>query len=160
VIAGRVAGLVSGGPYSRLFAVGGESGSSVVVVPGLGFGAGFRDFGLRGYPPSGSRFTRAFVSTAEVRVPLFLIGKAIWRLPLALDRVSLAAFGEAGGGWTMATAAKPTQLRDAGAELVLDLGVGPDFPVRARVGGAEALTSGLGVNKGAWRSYVAIGSAF
>ncbi|MBI4502722.1 MAG: PD40 domain-containing protein [Gemmatimonadetes bacterium] len=160
VLAGRVSGARSGGPYRRRFAMGGESGSVLTVIPGLGFGAGFRDFGLRGYPPGGSQFTRVVVGSVELRVPLFLTGKAVWKLPLAVDRVSFSVFGETGGGWTTSSPARPTQYRDAGAELVIDVGLDLDVPLRVRLGGAQALATGLGANKGDWRWYVALGSSF
>ncbi len=160
VLAGRVAGAVSGGPNAKRFALGGESGSRLAAVPGVGFGNGTRDFGLRGYPPGASLYTRAVASVAELRIPLFLMGKGVWRLPLSVDRMSVSFFGEAGGGWQGSGPRRIAQYQDAGAELLLDLGLNLDVPIRLRVGAAQALTTGLGANKGEWRGYVAVGSAF
>ena len=126
----------------------------------LGFGGGFRDFGMRGYPPGSSRFTRVVVGTAELRIPLFLIGRAVWKLPLAVDRISFSIFGETGGGWTVSSTAQPTQYRDAGGELVFDVGLDLDIPLRVRLGAAQALVAGLGANQGDWRWDVALGSSF
>ena len=74
--------------------------------------------------------------------------------------MSLTVFGETGGGWAAGGPIQPTQFRDAGAELVTDLGLNLDVPFRVRVGAAKALTAGLGANKGAWRWYAALGSSF
>jgi hypothetical protein len=161
VLAARVAGAISGGTHPRNFALGGESGSTYVLVTGLGLGGGFRDFGLRGYPRDVARFTRAVTGVAEVRIPLFLMGKAVWKLPLAVDKVSLTVFGELGGGWRRESGPRAVdQYRDVGAELVLDLGLNLDAPVRVRVGAAQALTAGLGASQGEWRGYLALGSSF
>jgi hypothetical protein len=100
------------------------------------------------------------VGTVEVRVPLFLIGKAVWKLPLSVNRVSLSVFGETGGGWQRGATPSITQYGDAGAELVVDVGFNLDLPLRIRLGAAQALVSGLGANKGDWRGYLALGSAF
>ncbi len=160
VLAARASAAMSGGRYARHYALGGESGTSYSLLPGVGFGGGFRDFGLRGYPPGSSVYTRAVAGVAELRIPLFLIGKAVGRLPLSLDRVSLSIYGEAAGGWTGAGPKQLARYRDAGAELVTDLGINLDAPLRVRVGAAQALSDGLGANKGDWRAYVALGSAF
>ena len=161
VVAGRIAGAVSGGRYARNFAMGGEPGGNFEIVPGLGFGAGEREFAMRGYPRDASRFTRVVVGAAEVRIPLFLIGRAVGKLPLAVDKVSLSLFGETGVGWRAeAGSRRLDQYRDIGAELVVDVGLNLDAPFRFRFGAARALTSGLGANRGDWRAYVALGSAF
>ena len=161
VLAGRVAAAMSNGQYPRNFAMGGESGSGLGVVAGVGLSGSSRDFSLRGYPRDAARFTRALTSAAELRIPLFLIGKAVWKLPLVVDKVSVTAFGEAGGGWRAETGPRgAARFRDIGAELVLDMGLNLDLPVRVRLGAAQALTPGLGSAKGDWRGYVAVGSAF
>src|SRR6185503_11309781 len=114
----------------------------------------------RGYPRDVARFTRAVTTVAELRIPLFLIGKAVGRLPLAVDKVSFTVFGEAGGGWRSETGSHSvTRYRDVGGELVLDLGLNLDTPLRVRIGGAQALTAGLGAQRGDWRGYVALGSS-
>ncbi len=122
VLAARVAGAVSGGAVARRFALGGESGGTVPVVPGLSIGSGKRGFPLRGYPSNRLRFTRVVTAVVEARVPLLLLGRGIWKLPVALDRVSLSVFGEIGGGWQAGDVSRPTAFRAAGAELVVDFG--------------------------------------
>jgi hypothetical protein len=160
VLAGKVAAGISNGPNARNFALGGESGTTL-GVPGVALGNGIRDFALRGYPRDVARFTRAVTTVAELRIPLFLIGKAVGRLPLAVDKVSFTVFGETGGGWRSETGSHSvTRYRDVGGELVLDLGLNLDTPIRVRIGGAQALTAGLGAQRGDWRGYVALGSSF
>ncbi|MBI4421967.1 MAG: PD40 domain-containing protein [Gemmatimonadetes bacterium] len=160
-LAARLSGAVSGGPNARTFALGGESGGAWAILPGLTLGSGSRDFPLRGYPRAGSRFTRVVVGAAELRVPLFLIGKGIWKLPLGVDRISVTGFGEIGGGWRRDSGSRNiTQFRDVGAELVADLALNGDSPLRLRLGAARALADGLGATVGSSRAYVAIGSSF
>lgn len=159
VLAGRLSGARNGGPTPERFSIGGESGDLYEILPGYAVGAGRRAFPLRGYPRGGA-YTRAVVGAAELRVPLLLVSQGIWQLPVVLDRVSLAAFWEAGGGWEAGDPAAPTALQDVGAELVFDLGVSYDTPLRVRLGGAVPLRDGLGVGRGDARFYIAFGSAF
>jgi hypothetical protein len=160
VLAGKVAAGISGGPNAHSFALGGES-STAPGISGVPLGTASRDFALRGYPRDVARFTRAVTGVAELRIPLFLIGRAAGRLPLVVDKVSFTVFGEAGGGWRSESGSRDlTRYRDIGAELVLDLGLNLDTPMRVRIGGARALTSGLGAAQGDWRGYVAWGSSF
>lgn len=159
VLAVRVSGAQNGGPTPQRFSVGGESGDLFEIVPGYAVGAGRRAFPLRGYPRHGA-FTRAFVGAAELRIPLVLASIGIWKLPVVLDRISLSAFAELGGGWRQGDPAVPTALRDVGAEVVFDLGVSYDVPLQVRLGGAVPLTDGAGVSRGDARMYIAFGPAF
>ena len=160
VLAARVKGAVSGGPTPSLFAVGGESSGRLELVPGLELGGSRRTFPLRGYPANRERFTRVVTGALELRIPLWLVGRSIWKLPLGVDRVSLTAFVETGGGWVAGGPARLTPYRDVGAEGVFDLFAGFDFRLRIRIGAAVALADGLGVSKGDAREYLAIGSSF
>ena len=160
VLAGRVAGAASGGSAPKLFALGGQFGGGLSSVPGLALVSRAQDFPLRGYPLGASQFTRVVVTTAELRIPVLLIGKGIPKLPLALDRISVTLFGEAGGGWLSGEPRQLAQYRDLGGELVADLGLNLDSPLSLRVGAARALTPGLGAASGDWRGYVALGSPF
>jgi hypothetical protein len=81
-------------------------------------------------------------------------------MPVFLDKVSVTAFGEIGGGWVEGADADLAGLRDVGGEIVLDVGVIQDYPIRVRAGAAIPLRDGLGVSGGAVRWYVALGSAF
>jgi hypothetical protein len=97
---------------------------------------------------------------AELRIPVALVAKAAWRLPLGLDRLSLSSFFEAAGGWRAGEPARPLAYRDAGGELVADAAVPLDVSVRARLGFAVPMVSGLGTRAGKPAVYLAFGSAF
>jgi len=157
VLAARVAAGRSGGPVGPLYEVGGASGQPLEWVPGLLLGEQ-RQFALRGYPANGLA-TRVAVGAVELRVPLALVGRGLWKLPVLVDRLSMSVFGEAGGGWVAGMAAE-LPYRDVGAELVLDLGFMYDFAVRLRSGIGVPLADGLGVSRGNPRIYVTAGSAF
>jgi hypothetical protein len=160
VLAARTSGGIRDGPSADGYDLGGASGNVIEIVPGYALGAGRRLFPLRGYPAVGTGYTRAAASAVELRVPLALVGKSIWKLPLGLDRLSLSLFGEAGGGWRAVDAPRPFALRDVGGELVLDGAVPQDIGFRLRVGVGVPLTPGLGVGSGESRGYVAFGTAF
>jgi len=114
---------VRSGPSADGYDLGGASGNPFEIVPGYVAGPGRRIFPLRGYPAVGTGFTRAAATAVELRVPLLLVAKAIGKLPMALDRVSVTVFGEAGGGWRAGEAADPFGLRDVGGEVVLDAAI-------------------------------------
>jgi hypothetical protein len=161
VIAGRISGLMSNGPYAKAYALGGYSNSIYTALPGQGLASESQNLGLRGYPRGIAQFTRLVTTTAELRVPLFLVGKGVGRLPLSVDKISFSIFGETGGGWRPGVGSTDiAQYRDAGAELVLDVGILLDTPLRVRVGAAQALTTGLGAAQGDWRGYITVGSSF
>jgi hypothetical protein len=151
---------VRSGPSADGYDLGGASGEAIEVVPGYVVGSGRRLFPLRGYPAVGTGFTRAASSAVELRVPLALVAKAIWKLPMGLDRVSITAFGEAGGGWRIGDPARPFALRDAGAEVVVDAGMPQDIRFRVRAGVGVPLVAGLGAASGDAHWYLAFGTAF
>jgi hypothetical protein len=159
VLAGRVTAGISGGSNPTVFAVGGESGSLLELVPGTTVGSGRRTFPLRGYAELGG-FTRATVALLELRIPLLLAGKGVGKLPLLVDNISANLFGEIGGGWNEGEEAQPTALADVGGELVADLGVGAGLALRARVGWAVALKTVPGSERGHSRLYLAFGPSF
>ena len=160
VLAVRGSAGVRSGPSADGYDLGGASGDPFEVVPGYVAGAGRRIFPLRGYPAVGTPFTRAATTAVELRVPLALVAKAIWKLPMGLDRVSLTAYGEAGGGWRAGEAADPFALRDLGGEVVVDAAIPQDLAFRVRVGAGVPLVSGLGISSGKARWYLAFGTAF
>lgn len=145
------------------FGVGGLSGGSYEVVPGVTVGSGSRDFPVRGFPGAFVFGRNAASASLELRVPLALVGRGIGLLPGALDRVSGTVFVDGGAAWTSTgctTFGDPGSgaclhlLASAGAELVADLGVTWDFPVRLRFGAAAP----FGYRAAA--GYFAVGSAF
>ena len=160
VLAANVRGGRSGGPNGPLFGIGGETSQAFSVVPGLTLGGSRRSFPLRGYPGTGSAYERAVSATVELRIPLLLVGRGIWELPMSIDRISASLFAETGGGWNAGDPVRPTAYRDVGAEAVFDLGVAYDQRLRVRAGVAVPLTDGLGVQRGDLRGYVAIGPSF
>jgi hypothetical protein len=114
---------------------------------------------MRGYGAR-SGFTRATVGVLELRVPLVLIARGVPRLPLFLDRLSLNLFGEIGAGWNRGETIDLAAMRDVGGEIAVDMGLGAGFELKARLGGAVALTDWLDTERGSVRYYVAFGRAF
>lgn len=159
VLAARALGGAIGGDLPRSFELGGVSGDRFRLFPWYAIGAGRRAFPLRGYQPR-SGFTRVFAGAVELRIPVALVGQGIWELPVGLDRVSLTVFGEAGGGWRSSEPMRPFALRSLGGELIVDLAVAYDVPLRLRVGAATPLSAGLGSTAGEVRFYVTFGSSF
>lgn len=159
VLAASVVAGKTGGSAFTTYSIGGESGDIVDLLPGATLGSGRRRFQMRGYDPRGG-FTRAVVGVAELRIPIALVAKGVPRLPLFLDRISLNLFGEVGSAWNEDDSIDLTALQDVGAEVAIDLGLGAGLPLRLRLGGAAALTDGLGVTGGDARYYVAFGRAF
>lgn len=157
VLAARAAGGVSGGPNRAFFDVGGESGDVFAVVPGYAVGSGRRQFSLRGYDEMDG-FDRVAAGTVELRIPVALVGRGIWKLPFSVDRISLALFSEAARARYFD--GSQASFEDVGAEAVLDLATSYDIPLRARAGAALQLTPEPGATRRAVRWYVTFGSAF
>jgi hypothetical protein len=147
----RVSAGTVAGNAGVAFGVGGNPGEAFELMPGIVFG-GSRSFPLRG--ATGSEFIARRVVTAslEHRVPLALVGRGLpWLLPAQLDRVSLAAFVDGAATWLGTTRGEHGSV---GAELVFDLGIGYDLPLRVRFGAARRLDRGAGT------AYAAVGAAF
>ncbi len=145
------AGTITGSDNLR-FAVGGANEESAVLVPGITVGGGARTFPLRGANPGEYAGRRAASASLEHRVPLALVGRGLpWLLPAGLDRLSVSAFGD---GVLASTAGRDDGYGATGLELVADLGVGADFPLRARLGFA------LRTDIARRNAYVAVGSSF
>ncbi len=159
VLAARAAAGAIRGPLPRSFELGGASGDRFELFPGYVIGAGRKSFPLRGYQPGGG-FSRVFAAAVELRVPIALVAEGIWELPVGLDRISVTVFGEAGGGWRSGEPMRPFALRSLGGELVCDLAVTYDVPVRMRLGAAAPLSAGLGSAAGDVRFYLTFGSSF
>ncbi|HEU4630500.1 MAG TPA: hypothetical protein VFS08_12195 [Gemmatimonadaceae bacterium] len=170
VLAARVAGGWADDAATSQFEVGGVSGGSFEVLPGIVLGEGARTFGVRGVPPAASIGTRAVAATVEYRAPLLAPGTGIGRLPLFLDRASLVLFGETGAAWCPVEAAdrpacfrtttEPEWLSSFGGEVDADVAVQYDTVYRFRFGLALPRENAvLGVSGGV-RPYVAVGRAF
>ncbi len=151
------------GSDNVVFGVGGISGGTFEVAPGITVGSGSRDFPVRGFPGSFVLGRSAAAASLEYRAPLALVGRGVGLLPGTLDRVSGAVFVDGGAAWSRTrcttfgdpgTGSCVHLLASAGAELVTDLGVAWDFPVRLRFG--AAVPFGYRAVSG----YVAVGSAF
>jgi hypothetical protein len=95
VAALRGSALLRDGPGASTEGVGGTSGGSVAFGDALGLGGG-RFLPVRGFPAGARRGTRAWSASAEVRVPLALLAFKPRPLPFYLDRLSAAAFADAG----------------------------------------------------------------
>ncbi len=173
VLAARAAAGIRSGPSADGYDLGGASGNPIQIVPGYVAGPGLRVFPLRGYPAVGTPFTRAATAAVELRVPLALVAKAVWKLPMGLDRLSVTGFAEGGRGWRVVPPATNScavlvpgaelnacTLRDVGGELVLDAAIPQDISFRARIGVGVPLVSGLYASRGAARWYLAFGTAF
>ncbi|MBI1968132.1 MAG: hypothetical protein HYS40_09090, partial [Gemmatimonadetes bacterium] len=140
VIAIRLAAGVTRGPAVQTFSVGGVSSGTFDV--GLGFTLGaVRAFPVRGYAAGAVRGRRAATASAELRLPVALVGRGVGHLPLGVDKLSLGLFGDAGDAWNPGAAARLTRLASVGGEIVGDLTLNYDFPLRARLGVAEPLAA-------------------
>jgi hypothetical protein len=136
LLAVRLAAGVIHGPLSQVFAVGGVSSGALDVGLGQSLG-GTRIFPVRGYRGGELYGSRAATIAVEYRLPLALVGESLGHLPLGVDRFSLALFGDAGDAWGPGQAGQLLRLRSAGVELVGDLTVSYDLPLRVRVGIAQ-----------------------
>ena len=139
VMALRGSGLYRTGAGARASGVGGAAGEVGIGLGGVEEG-GRRLLPVRGFA-EGDRFgTRAWTGSAEVRVPLALVGRGPGLFPVFLDRVSASLFMDAGGADCPAVtfACGPAgTLLSAGGELVLDGVVGFRTPLRLRIGAAQ-----------------------
>jgi hypothetical protein len=152
------------------FSVGGLSGGSLGIVSGLAVGGARRTFGVRGFPPSAQQGIRAFAGTAEYRAPIAAPSKRVPFIPLLFDRISVAAFGDAGRAFCPSSAGETEAcgsgsgaspwLASTGAEIDFDTAVQYDVPARFRLGVAVPV-----LNRTAGRAepvsvYLTVGSSF
>lgn len=162
VLALEAAAGALAGSDTVFFGVGGVSGGSVPMLPGVSFGSSQRTFPVRGFPPGAAVGRRAFAVSAEQRLPLALVGRGLGLVPGVLDRISAALFTDVGvawspAAWTVRFAGLPVSqaLVSAGVEIAVDVGVLYDFPVRLRAGAAQRLHGGSGSGV-----FAAVGAAF
>ena len=152
--------------------VGGVSGSTLQLAPGVIVGEGRRTFPVRGFQPATLVGTRAYAASAEYRMPLRLSDRGYGMLPFFLDRSSLSVFYDVGGAWCPAVLPQGSVCRDpvlthkyvissAGAELnvtaaVLDW----DTPYRFRAGVAFPARGRALVGAPSVVSYFSLGLSF
>jgi WD40-like Beta Propeller Repeat len=171
VLMARVAAAVTDENAATELSVGGVSGISSELLPGVVIGDPGRTFPVRGVAPGVQRGTRALGGSVEYRAPLVLVRDAPDPFMIFLDKLSLTLFTDAAHAWCPgALAARQTALcerprvRDgwmasAGAELAMDLAVQYDTPYRLRVGGAAPYIAPAGIARGG-AFYVTLGSRF
>ena len=127
------------GPITDRFSVGGVSSGGVQFLFGQTVGAS-RTFPVRGYAAGALHGRRAATLSAEYRMPLALIGRALGHLPFGADKLGFSVFGDVGDAWDVGQSAQLTRLRSVGAELVADVTVTYDVPLRLRFGVAQPAT--------------------
>ncbi len=156
---------------STEFSVGGVSGVSSELFPGVTIGDPSRLFPVRGIAPGSQRGIRAIGGTVEYRAPLVMFRDAPAPFTLFADRLSLSVFTDAARAWCPGSLAKTLTpvcerpgardgwIASAGAELTLDLALQYDTPYRLRLGAAAPYIRPIGVpSRGAF--YVTLGSYF
>ena len=153
VLALHAAAGASRGPTAERFSVGGVSSGSIGLVF-TRLGGPSRAFPVRGYDGGARRGSRAVAASAELRLPVALVGQALGHLPVGADKLALSLFGDVGDAWDPGTAPRLTRLHAVGAEVVADLTYDYDVPLRLRVGAATPLGAGPA------RLYAALGTEF
>jgi outer membrane protein assembly factor BamA len=129
---------------TTLFGIGGNTGTSIEIVPGYTVGDSPRTFFVRGFRPNALAGTQAWTANVEYRAPLAAIGRGLWPLPFFFQRVAIAGFADAGSAWcpvvATATAVCPaggtakTTIASVGGELLMDTTLDYDETNRFRFG--------------------------
>ena len=153
------------------FSVGGISGQSAELLPGVVIGDPSRTFSLRGVAPGTQRGIRALAGGVEYRAPLVLFRRLPSPFTLFVDRMSVTLFSDAARAWCPRALARSANvvcnrlgerdgwLASAGAELVVDLAVQYDTPYRVRIGAAAPYVAPRDVSRGG-AFYVTLGGYF
>lgn len=155
----RFAAGATDGPLLRTLGVGGVSSGTYDLGFGQSVGA-VRTFPVRGYPGDALVDRRAATGTAELRLPLALVGRSLGHLPLGADKLSLRVFADAGDAWGPGTSPRLTRLWSVGGELAADLTVNYDVPLALRLGMAEPMTAAPSGGPRRPRLYLAFASDF
>ena len=150
------------------YEVGGVSGSSIEIVPGINFGSAARTFPVRGFPSGSETGIDASSVSAEYRLPLVAPSRSLGLFPFFLDRASLALFGDAGRASCPAQATPACSLlsRDGptlasvGGELNLDSALQFDVPYRFRLGVAHPVHGASYAGASALSAYATLGLDF
>jgi hypothetical protein len=170
VLALHAAYGITGHEATSALSVGGVSGSSLELLPGVVIGSPSRTFGVRGFDGGTQLGVRAAAGSAEYRAPLLLVGRGVKRLPAFLQKASLTAFADAGAAWctrfvdqSFICGAGPLQPRtwlgSVGGELNLDGSLQYDAVYRFRIGFAHPV-AGLPYARNTGSLYVSLGSMF
>lgn len=151
------------------FSVGGVSAGSLDVIEGVSFGGERRTFPVRGFPASSEQGSRAMAVTAEYRAPIAAPSRRIPFIPVLFDRISAAAFADAGRAYCPASGGltvicrpdlESPWLASVGGEMNFDTAVQYDVPVRFRAGVARPVAGRDAVSAPSWTFYLAAGAAF
>lgn len=151
------------------FEIGGVSGGSLELLPGLAVGGSPRTFFVRGWAPASLEGTRAAAGSLEWRAPLAVVGRGVPHLPAFVQQASVTGFVDAAAAWCPAAdAGAPACVRarasrewlvGAGGELVVDLAPIYDVPYRVRVGAATPVR-GTAPGGRAPGVYLTLGASF
>ena len=172
VLALRGAGGWADDNTNAYYLVGGVSGTTIEIIPGYTVGEGRKTFPVRGFPEGTLIGTRAYVGSAEYRVPLVLFGGGPGVLPFFFDRSSLTFFGDYGYARCPNVQAGrevcnrtgqdlAVDIASVGAELNLNLGLlSWDTPYRLRVGVVHPVQNGTYFNQRMVQTYFVTGIPF
>ncbi len=168
VVAVRAAVGVTDPTSLAFLHVGGISGSTIQVLPGIELGDSYRTFFVRGFAPSTKVGVRAATASTEYRVPLMRVGRGVGHVPVFLQKISILGFADAGAAWcdqtvsgspVCASAAPRSWIASAGGELTVDAAVQYDVLYRFRLGFARPVRGA----EAAVRSstfYISLGNTF
>ena len=150
------------------YSIGGVSGQSVEVVPGITFGTSPRTFPVRGFPAGAEVGIHAVSGSVEYRVPLVAPSRSLGLFPFFLDRVSASVFGDAARAscppsdapaCSLTATGGPT-LASVGTELNLDSALQFDVRYRFRLGIARPVKGASYGDAPAVSVYATLGLAF
>ncbi|HEX6939944.1 MAG TPA: hypothetical protein VF158_11070 [Longimicrobiales bacterium] len=142
VIAARFDGRWRTGPGAEAFGIGGASGDPVRFL-GRRIAGEHRTMPVRGFDELARIGTRGWTASLEYRIPLALVERGYRLWPVFLDRLSAAAFLDAGDAWCtpeqfatlpICDAAVASAIAGAGAELALDVELFYGLATRVRAG--------------------------
>lgn len=169
VVAIRAARGTTGSRSQNLFEVGGVSGGSLPILPGLAIGGSRRTFAVRGFAPATQFGPQAAAVSAEYRAPLFRIGRGAGLLPVNLQKLSLLTFADAGSSWCevrietspFCNSARPPRrwIASVGGELLFDTALQYDVLYRMRLGVALPVRGESAAPRAA-TVYLTFGSTF
>lgn len=169
VLAVRGAYGIASHRTTAAFGVGGVSGTSIEIIPGVTYGDSRRTFFVRGFEGTAQVGVRAAAASAEYRMPLALSGRGLSYLPVFFQKSMLTFFGDAASAWCSFpvedsfACGGPLREREViasvGGELALDAALAYDDLYRFRLGVAHPVR-GERYAERRTTVYVTIGSTF